>query len=70
MNLFLDTSALIKKYISENGSERVDDFLGKADRVLLSVITEMEIHSVFKRLLVEIYFIWYIYRNHNLQENL
>lgn len=53
MNLFFDTSALIKKYIEETGSDIVDDLLDKAESVYVSSITEIEVFSTFKRLLVE-----------------
>lgn len=53
MNLFFDTSALIKKYIIENGSDKVDDLMNKADSIFVSSITEIETYSTLKRLLVE-----------------
>lgn len=53
MNLFFDTSALIKKYIIENGTDRVDELLNKADLIYVSTITEIETYSAFKRLLIE-----------------
>ena len=53
MNLFIDTSALIKKYIDEIGSDKIDDLMDKADTIYISAITEIEAYSTFKRLLVE-----------------
>ncbi len=53
MRLFLDTSALIKKYIHEKGSEKVDDLLSRARTVIVSAITEIEACSTFRRLLAE-----------------
>ncbi len=53
MKLFFDTSALIKKYINEKGSEKVDELMNGADTVIVSVIAEIETYSTFKRLLVE-----------------
>lgn len=53
MILFFDTSALIKKYIFEEGSNKVDKLMEKADTVIVSAITEIETHSAFKRLLTE-----------------
>lgn len=53
MTLFFDTSALIKKYIFEAGSDMVDDLMNKADSIIVSSITEIETYSTFKRLLVE-----------------
>lgn len=53
MNFYFDTSALIKKYILEKGSDVVDNLFDKADIVFLSSISEIEIFSTFKRLLIE-----------------
>ena len=53
MNLFCDTSALIKKYIIETGSDKFNKLLNKADNVYVSAITEIESISTFKRLLIE-----------------
>ena len=50
MNLFFDTSALIKRYILEKGSDEVDELLNRADGVFLSPLTEVETCSVFRRL--------------------
>jgi len=53
MNIFCDTSALIKKYISEKGSEKFEKILSKTDNIYVSSITEIETISTFKRLLTE-----------------
>ena len=53
MNLFFDTSALVKKYVYENGSDKVDELLLLADTVYVSPITGIETYSTFKRLLVD-----------------
>lgn len=53
MNIYFDTSALIKKYIEENGSQNVDKLFLSADQVLVSAISEIESISTLKRLLVE-----------------
>jgi len=53
MNIYFDTSALIKKYIEENGSQNVDKLFLSADQVLVSAISEIESMSTLKRLLVE-----------------
>jgi predicted nucleic acid-binding protein len=53
MNIFCDTSALIKKYIAETGSDKFEKILRKAETVLVSAITEIETISTFKRLLME-----------------
>ncbi len=53
MNIFCDTSALIKKYISETGSEKFEKILSKTDKIYVSAITEIETISTFKRLFTE-----------------
>jgi uncharacterized protein with PIN domain len=53
MNIFCDTSALIKKYISEIGSDKFEKILSKTDNIYVSAITEIETISTFKRLLTE-----------------
>lgn len=53
MNLFFDTSALIKKYIQEEGSDRVEVLMNEADCIFVSAITDIEVYSTFKRLLME-----------------
>lgn len=53
MNLYFDTSALIKYFIIEKGSDKVDALMNKADNVFVSAITEIETFSTFKRLLIE-----------------
>jgi len=53
MNYFFDTSALIKKYIIENGSDKVNELMNQADNIFVSTITEIETFSTFKRLLIE-----------------
>ena len=50
MKLFLDTSALVKKYIIEEcGAQRLSELLGKASVVIVSPVTWIEIHHVFYR---------------------
>jgi predicted nucleic acid-binding protein len=51
MKLFFDTSALIKRYISENGSPKVDELFEAADTIIISPITKLEAYSTIKRLL-------------------
>ena len=53
MNLFFDTSALIKKYIDEKGSDKVDELFNNAENIYVSNITEIETLSTFKRLQIE-----------------
>lgn len=53
MKLYFDTSALIKKYISEIGSENVDKLLIDADEIYISTIGQVEAVSVIRRLALE-----------------
>jgi len=53
LKLFFDTSALIKNYIIESGSDKVEELLNQAENVYISSILEIETISVFKRLLLE-----------------
>lgn len=53
MKLFFDTSALIKNYVEERGSDKVEELLNQAENVCVSSILEIETPSVFKRLLLE-----------------
>ena len=50
MKVFLDSSALAKRYIAERGSVRVLELCRAADRVVLSQITPVEILSAAARL--------------------
>lgn len=51
MKLFLDTSALVKKYIiQEPGAQRLSALLEKASVVIVSPVTWIEIHHVFYRI--------------------
>jgi uncharacterized protein len=51
--LFFDTSALIKRYISERGSEKVDELFNMATQILVSAITKTESYSTLRRLRAE-----------------
>ena len=53
MNFYFDTSALMKKYIDETGSDCVVSLMKDADEIFLSLITEIEAHSTCRRLLAE-----------------
>mgnify|MGYP001582306992 CR=1 FL=1 len=53
MSCFFDTSALIKRYIDEDGSDAVEEILGEQDEIIVSPITKIECFSVIKRLLLE-----------------
>jgi predicted nucleic acid-binding protein len=49
MNIFFDSSAFIKKFIQENGSEEVDDYCQKASMLGLSIICLPEMMSALNR---------------------
>ena len=50
MILFFDTSALIKRYISEIGSNKVDELFEIAENIVVSLVTKIEARSTLKRL--------------------
>jgi predicted nucleic acid-binding protein len=47
--LYLDSSALAKRYFRERGSKRLRDRLNKGDRVFTSELSYAEIHTVIAR---------------------
>lgn len=47
---YLDTSALIKKYILEDGTAELQRFLAAKPQLVTSPLTYAEIHSAFRRL--------------------
>jgi len=49
VNLYLDTSALVKFYVTEEGSESVRDVTGRARLVSTSVIAYVEARAAFAR---------------------
>lgn len=49
MNLYLDTSALVKLYIRERGTDDVKLWLAQADSVTTSIITLAEAYAAFSR---------------------
>lgn len=53
MRLYFDTSALLKKYISEVGSENVDKLFFSAAEIHISSVGHVEAISSFRRLLLE-----------------
>jgi len=53
MNYFFDTSALIKNYIEESGSENVAGLLDQAANIYVSAITIIECFSTLRRILLE-----------------
>jgi len=50
MRLFLDSSALIKRYIAERGTEQVVRFCREAEEIVISAICAPELISAFQRL--------------------
>ena len=46
---FLDTSALVKLYHDEAGSDRLDELLGREDRMVVSAVTRIEFSSAVLR---------------------
>lgn len=50
MRLFLDSSALAKRYVRESGTDMVQALLSAADEVILSVLAVPELISAFNRL--------------------
>lgn len=53
MIFFFDTSALIKRYVQEKGSNIVDNLMDSADEIFISAITRIESISAARRLLEE-----------------
>lgn len=53
MRLFFDTSAFVKRYVEEPGSERVLDLTSQAEELGLSVLALPEMISTLRRLLRE-----------------
>ena len=49
MNLYLDASALIKRYISETGSEQVNALIANAESVGMAVISRAEVAATFAK---------------------
>lgn len=49
MILFLDTSALVKIYVSEPGSERMREVVARDDPKAVSVLAFAEMHATFAR---------------------
>ncbi|MEA1911403.1 MAG: type II toxin-antitoxin system VapC family toxin [Spirochaetota bacterium] len=53
MNYFLDTSALIKNYIEESGSDYITQLLDQASNIYVSELTIIECYSTLRRILLE-----------------
>ena len=49
MYLYLDTSALVKRYIHENGSDAVHQIVLQADTVAISIVGKVEMFSAISR---------------------
>lgn len=49
MNLYLDASALVKRYIAENSSKEVNAWIGEANLVVTSLITRVEVAAAITR---------------------
>ena len=47
MTIYLDTSALIKNYIEESGSDLITKKMYAADKIYVSYITRIECISTF-----------------------
>ncbi len=48
-NFFVDSSALVKRYRSESGSERVSELLASPNRLLIARLTVVEVSSALVR---------------------
>jgi len=53
VNYYFDTSALIKAYIEEEGSNKVKSIIDNATEIFVSSITNLECNSTIRRLLLE-----------------
>ena len=51
MNLYFDTSALVKRYLNEKGDTKVRGLFDKSERIFVSAVTHFECASAFQRLL-------------------
>lgn len=49
MRAFVDTSALLKKYIEERGSRQLEEVLGRVSDLIVSPITWVEFNAAFAR---------------------
>ena len=50
MILFIDSSALIKRYIEEQGSKTVENLTDEAREILISEVTKLECLSAIRRM--------------------
>jgi uncharacterized protein len=51
MNLYFDSSALLKRYLNEKGDAKVRGLFDKSERIFVSAVTHVECASAFQRLL-------------------
>jgi predicted nucleic acid-binding protein len=49
MNLYLDSSALVKRYITESGSQQVNAWIDQAGIVVTALITRVEVAAAIAR---------------------
>ena len=49
MNLYLDTSALVKRYVAEQGREDVLDWMDVADVIGTGLVTRVEVAAALSR---------------------
>ena len=49
MKAFIDTSALLKKYVAEPGSDKFVSFLQEVSEITVSPITKLEFHAATQR---------------------
>jgi len=47
--LYLDASALVKRYIAEKGSDSVNSWISEADMVVTSILTRVEVVAAIAR---------------------
>jgi len=47
--LYLDASALVKRYFAEKGSDLVNSWIGEADMVVTSILTRVEVVAAITR---------------------
>lgn len=50
MNIFLDTSALVKRYVKESGTDQLLEILKNADQIFVSILAIPETFSLINRL--------------------
>ncbi len=50
MNLYLDASALVKRYITETGSAEINDLIAHAESIGMAIISRAEVSATFAKL--------------------